>query len=285
MTVRPLALWLAALVSVATLAAVSPAVAAAQAGDEADTTETETPAGEETGVAAQEQDNDDDAVVAVGVLVFGALALAMTLLYLNAWRRSSAELIKHTLAATGQLPDYEFVAAALPDETARDLEAPVPLSIRGPALVHVGRGARFRALQGGEAVQVEWAVDPAESGRAEPSAGDRTTVTPTRLGPLTVRATAGDATAEAHAVAVAAPRRTGRVPLVGVGYGGITIAIIALTLAAAATAYGSLDGAALVALAGAVVGYFFVDARGQQAASSDDAGSSAAAGDVGEDQV
>ena len=117
----------------------------------------------------------------------------MTLLYLNAWRRSSAELIKHTLAATGQLPDYEFVAAALPDATARDLDAAVPLSIRGPALVHVGRGARFRALQGGAAVQVEWAVDPAEGGQAEPSAGERTTVTPTRLGPLTVRATAGDA--------------------------------------------------------------------------------------------
>lgn len=54
-------------------------------------------------------------------------------------------------------------------------------------------------------------------------------------------------------------------PLFGAGYGGMTIAIVALTLASAATFYGVLDGAALVALAGAVVGYFFVESRGQQA--------------------
>ena len=136
-------------------------------------------------------------------------------------------------------------------------------------------------------VEAQWAVDAPEAGRVEPAGGTETTVTPTRLGPLTVRATVADVTAEAHAVAVAAPRRAGgRVPLVGVGYGGITISIIALSLTAAATAYGTLDGAALVAFAAAVVGYFFVEARGQQAVPSDDAGSTTPpAADDGADQV
>jgi hypothetical protein len=96
---------------------------------------------------------------------------------------------------------------------------------------------------------------------------------------LTVRATVGGLSAAAHVVAVAARWRPGRIPFVGVGYGGITIAIIALTLAPAATAYGKLDGAALVALAGAIVGYFFVEARGQQQGPSGNEGGGAAAGD------
>ena len=292
MSTRRLALLLAAILAVAALAAVVPAGATAQDDGadttETDTTETDTPAGSESDSATDDQ-NDDQALVAIGMLAFGALALGMTLLYLNAWRRSSARLIKDTLEVTGRLPDYEFVAAAVPEPGARELEPTITLSIRGPALVHVGRGARFQAFQDDASVDAEWAVDPPEAGRVEPTTGAQTTVTPARLGPLTVRATAAGATAEAHAVAVAAPRRGGRVPLVGVGYGGITVSIIGLTLMAAATAYGVLDGAALVAFASAVVGYFFVEARGQQATQqaepSDGMGSTTPPADDGADHV
>jgi hypothetical protein len=134
----------------------------------------------------------------------------------------------------------------------------------------------------GAPTEAEWAVQPTDAGRAAPPKGETTTVTPTRLGPLTVRATAAGATVEVHAVAAAAPRRAGAIPLVGVGYGGITIAIIALTLTAAATAYGKLDGAALVTLAAAIVGYFFVEARGQQAGTAGDTGAAATAAEDGE---
>lgn len=270
---------LAALLAVAALAAAVPAVVAAQGDGGAEATKTATTGSQPAGDA---DDQGDDALVALGVLVFGALALGMTLLYLNAWRRSSEKLIEQTLSATGQLPEYEVVAAALPDAGARGIEPKiVRLSLRGPALVHVGRGARFRAFADGEPIEVDWAVQPPDAGRAAPATGEWTTMTPARLGPLTVQASAAGTTAEAHTVAVAAPQRAGAIPLVGVGYGGITIAIFALTLAAAATAYGKLDGAALVALGGAVVGYFFVEASasGQRAGTSGETGTSAAAGD------
>jgi hypothetical protein len=294
-TRRPLTLWLAALVAMAALATALPAVAAQGGGTETTRTQTAPTRTTETattesgttgdkGTAGDNEEQDDDALVALGVLVFGALVLAMTLLYLDAWRRSAAELIKETLAGTGQLPEYEAVAAAVPEAGARGAPAEeVRLNIRGPALVHVGHGSRFRALQDGAAVSADWAVEPPEAGRTEPTSGAQTTVTPARLGPLAILATAGGVTSALHAVAVAAPRRVGRIPLVGVGYGGITIAIIALTLAGAATMYGKLDGAALVAIAGAIVGYFFVEARAQQAGASGGAG--AAAGDGGDASV
>ena len=47
-------------------------------------------------------------------------------------------------------------------------------------------------------------------------------------------------------------------PLIGGAYGGITVAITGLTIAGMLTALDKLDGAALAALLGSIVGYFFV---------------------------
>jgi hypothetical protein len=55
----------------------------------------------------------------------------------------------------------------------------------------------------------------------------------------------------------------GSLPLVGAGYGGVIVAIVAVTIAATITALGLLDGAALATLLGTVVAYFFVQAREQ----------------------
>jgi hypothetical protein len=231
---------MASLLAVAALAAAVSAAAAAQDDVSADATPTKTTPSQQ---AEHADDQGDDALVAVGVLVFGVLALGTTMLYLNAWRRSSESLIEQTLDATGQLPEYEIVAAALPDAGERGIEPKaVRLSVRGPALVHAGRGARFRAFADGEPVKADWAVQPPDAGSAAPVTGERTTVTSARLGPLTIQASAADTTVQAHAVAVPAPRRAGAIPLVGVGYGGIVIAIFSLTLAASATRTASSTG-------------------------------------------
>jgi hypothetical protein len=113
----------------------------------------------------------------------------------------------------------------------------VEITIDGPAFVSLRRGARFRALRDGEPVEAEWSVEPAEncpSGARTRRAGNGDGVV---RGQLKVQATVEDATAEAYPFAMPAPRRgqRGAIPFVGAGYGEITISIIALTLAAAAT--------------------------------------------------
>lgn len=301
---RRVSLWLAALLAVTLLAVAAPAVAPARdavtaaegqpAGgtgtdttgtdtNPTDTTPTDITPTDTTGTAEDDADDNDDALVAIAVLLFGAFALGIAVFYLDRWRTSTEALIKTTLAKTGELPELQVVGAAVPagEEGVRgglDQPEPVPLLVTGPALLQVGVAATYSATQGGALATVAWTVDPADAGTVDPASGDTARVTATKVGPLKVRGTLDATTAEVPAVAVAPARDAGRVPLVGVGYGGITISIFALTLAAAATVYGKLDGAALVTLAGAVVGYFFVQARGQQANAG--SGGGAGGGDV-----
>lgn len=206
-----------------------------------------------------------DRAIAAGVLVFGGAALLMTLLYLNSWRRATTSLARATLEKTGRLPVYEHNPVELEAAGARGVGEPAAnLKIRGPSTLYVGRPATFTALRDNTPVEAAWSVEPAIA-TVEPERATAAKVTASKAGPVTVRAEVEGTTAEAHAGAVRAPARggVGSVPLVGLGYGGVTIAIVAVTVAGAITALGVLDGAALAALLGTVVGYFFVERRSQ----------------------
>jgi hypothetical protein len=206
-----------------------------------------------------------DRAIAAGVLVFGGAALLMTLLYLNSWRRATTSLARATLEKTGRLPVYEHNPIELQAAGARGIGEPAStLKIRGPSTLYVGRPATFTAVRDDKPVEAAWSVEPATA-TVEPERATAAKVTASRAGPVTVRAEVEGTTAEAHAGAVRAPARSGSgsVPLVGLGYGGVTIAIVAVTVAGAITALGVLDGAALAALLGTVVGYFFVERRSQ----------------------
>jgi hypothetical protein len=148
------------------------------------------------------------------------------------------------------------------------------LAIVGPEQVVVGQAAEFTAKLGdAPAADAAWTVEPADAGRLQPVAGPATRFTATRAGQLTLKATVGGVTAPTRiTAAAAADGQPGRIPLVGAGYGGITIAIVAVTVAAALTALGVLDGAALATLLGTVVSYFFVQQRDDRSSRQDRTG-------------
>ena len=225
----------------------------------------------DVGATAAGEDDDSDfsdgeVLVAVAFLSFGAIVLALALWFLSGWRASYQALASLSLERTGALPAVDHNPVELQQTGARGAAPPPKLRIRGPALLHVGRRATFAALQDDAPAEADWEVVStagADSGATvDPARGAETSVTVARPGPVTVRAAVGATVAEAHATVVPAPARRGGVPLIGGAYGGITIAITGLTIAGVLTALDKLDGAALAALLGSIVGYFFVGRAG-----------------------
>jgi hypothetical protein len=113
----------------------------------------------------------------------------------------------------------------------------------------------------GNPVECTWSVTLEGAAVVKPVTGKETALTAAKDGPLTLTATTAEGgTASVPVVAVpaqqAGPR--GSLPLIGTGYGGITIAILAVSVAGALTAIDKLPGAALATLLGTVVSYFFV---------------------------
>lgn len=221
-----------------------------------------------------------EVTLAVAILAFGAIVLGLALWFLSGWRASYQALASLSLERTGVLPVIDH--NPVEQQTGARGGTTATLRIRGPALLHVGRTATFTALQDDAPVRATWSVAASSAGaeppaRVEPNDGEETKVTANRTGPVTVRATVAGTVAEAHATAVAPPTRRGGVPLIGGSYGGITVAITGLTIAGMLTALDKLDGAALAALLGSIVGYFFVgrgaNAGGPTGSSGDDAGS------------
>jgi hypothetical protein len=264
------------------------AFALPSAAQETVTTDT---AATQTGSAAPAADDDLDnseVALAVAILAFGAIVLALALWFLSGWRTSYQALASQSLERTGVFPVVDHNPVELQQTGARGAgDTTAAIRIRGPAIVFVGRPATFTALQDDTAVRATWSVAAPSGGagapaRVEPAQGEETKATASRLGPVTIRAAVGAVVAEAHATAVAPPARRGSVPLIGGAYGGITIAITGLTIAGMLTALDKLDGAALAALLGSIVGYFFVgraangdgSPRGSTAGSGADEGGS-----------
>lgn len=226
---------------------------------------------------------NSEVALAVAILAFGAIVLGLALWFLSGWRQSYQALASLSLERTGALPVIDH--NPVEQQVGARGGTPPTLRIRGPALLYVGRAASFTALQDGAPVRATWSIAASSAGaeppaRVEPADGENTKVSASRVGPVTVRATVAGTVAEAHATAVAPPARRGGVPLIGGSYGGITVAITGLTIAGMLTALDKLDGAALAALLGSIVGYFFVgrgansggSTGGTTGSSGDDAG-------------
>ena len=196
--------------------------------------------------------NDNDRDLAFLIVAFGAIALGLVYWFMNQWRQDLRLLMGATLARTGSLPAISYG----PQEggTGRPLDvAADELDIAGPAQVTVGEPAEYTATDA-----ATWTLNPPEAGKLNPTGGAKTTLTATTAGALQLTATVGVETKTIVIAALPPVASAGAIPLIGAGYGGITIAIVAVTVAAALTAVDALPGAALATLLGTVVSYFFV---------------------------
>ena len=199
--------------------------------------------------------NDNDRDLAFVIVLFGALALGLVYWFMNQWRQDLRQLMGATLARTGQLPGISYgPQEGGTDGRPRDVRE-AELDIAGPAQVTVGEPAEYTAT---DAAAV-WTLNPPDAGKLDPTSGEKTKLTATTAGALQLTATA-DGETKTIVIAALPPVSTtpGALPLIGAGYGGITIAIVAVTVAAALTAVDALPGAALATLLGTVVSYFFV---------------------------
>ena len=218
------------------------------------------------------------------ILIVGAGALVLLYIYLFTWQRWTRSLTLAVLGRTGQLPTYEHVPTYIKSafEAGGEEQAPKKLVITGPATAVLGRSSEpFKATLDGQPVPATWKTDWSRA-TLDPLEGPQTRVTPTKEGPLQLTATVADnpQPATANITVVAAAAAPGAVPLVGGGYGGMTIAILAITIAGALTAEGVLPAAALATLLGTVVSYFFVQRQGGQPGNGQAGGGDQRGGDM-----
>jgi hypothetical protein len=211
-------------------------------------------------------------LIAVLVLVFGAVALGLLYHYLHAWKTATTDLAGAAHRQGGHFPLYRHVQGAVsvkPLDGAAGEQDAETLVIDGPLVVAIRReSAEFRVLRGEQPVPAQWRVD-GEQAEVTAPAGTRTRVVAQESGPLTVVATVQGE--EASATITALPKLPGQdesspgsVPLVGEGYGAFTIAILAVSVAGALTALEVLPGAALATLLGTVISYVFIQGVGQE---------------------
>jgi hypothetical protein len=204
----------------------------------------------------------DGSKVAGWILLFGLLILLLMFAYLNLWRRDIGRWILTAFRRTDQFPRYDHIpVTARPTEEARLAGAEESqIVVHGPALVTVGvESAPFTVRKDAVVVQADWAVEPADAAGVDPGRRQAVRVTATKEGPFQVKAQVPGVidAAVAHVTANAAAP-PGEIPFVGAGYGGLMVAIAAVTIAGSLTALGVLPGAALATLLGTVVSYFFV---------------------------
>jgi hypothetical protein len=197
--------------------------------------------------------------LAAGLLLFGLLVIAVLYYYLHAWRRDTTNLIREAIKRTGQPPALQIIASSEGDrwqDGLQDSTAADAVVVKGPDRVTVGQpSADFTATRGREPVDAQWSVEGA--GTMDPVAGSAAKLTAYRPGEVTVVAEVDGKTLKLLTLAVESAESRGGVPVVASGYNGITIAILAVSVAAALTAVGLLPSAALATLLGTVVSYFF----------------------------
>lgn len=218
-------------------------------------------------LAADETAKPDSATAWL-VLGFGILTLVIVYYYLHRWRKTWQTMAADVLSRSGRLPGIKLVQTEI---TVQGVSSTV--TIRGPGTVIVGQPSQpFIATIGDQLVSVEWQID-GDGAELSPSTGSQTVVTARSPGAFAVHAEkAGSAKSKPIYVAAieSAPGSLGDLPLVGAGFGGITIAILAVSVAGALTAIGLLPGAALATLLGTVVSYFFVQSLPRTSATNKD---------------
>jgi len=202
-------------------------------------------------------------LIAAAVLIFGLVVLIILYLYLNAWRKTTAKLIEDNLRRTGRLPGgYHEVTAKVRVGTRGALaggggSAGGELTLSGPGVVTTGQISEdYVAKLDGHPVTVTWTAEG--HGRLSTPSGPTTKLTTSAPGIVHIKGEYNGKDVAVDVVSLDNLASEGKVPLIGGGYGGITIAILAVTVAAALTVLNLLPGAVLATLLGTVVSYFFV---------------------------
>ena len=206
-----------------------------------------------------------DPLTAIAILVLGLVALVLLYVFLETWRRAyitltreglrQVDLALHVVSVLGTASLPAADGAPLADE-----DRPT-LTIKGPPRIDVGKPAMFELRRDGALARGTWAVDG--KGTVDPTEGDTAKVTATAPGRIRLRVsyetTSGPVLVISDEIeAVDPPGRSLPIPLIAHGYGAFTVAILAVSVAAALTAAGWLPSAALATLLGTVVSYFFV---------------------------
>ncbi|HEV2975103.1 MAG TPA: hypothetical protein VGX69_08920 [Solirubrobacteraceae bacterium] len=204
----------------------------------------------------------DDRGIAIAILLLGIASLGFAYLFYDRWRGSYQALAGATLRSTGHLPSVEVNPVELAQFRARGIEAAAQQPVlKGPAAVHVGESVVYAASVGDAPANCTWSVQPADAATVTPSTGPQTTLVATKEGALTLAGKVGDgAASELHLVALPATAE-GKIPLLGVGFGGVAAAISAFAIAGALTALNIVSGSAFIAFLGPLVGYFFAQSR------------------------
>jgi len=231
------------------------------------------PATPDPAAPAESSPPTPDRLIAVSMLLLGAIALYILFRYLDSWRSAYLDLSTQMIKRSGRLPGTistlgtatSAPPAAPAGAQTRDAPGspPATLAVKGPPTVAVGQPAMFSAWSGDTPAPATWRVLAGDA-VLQPTEGAAVELTAAAPGAIALEAMIGSAPdrvpVPCAVVATKAPEAasSGSVPIFGEGYGAFMIAIVGISVAGALTAIGWLPGAALATLLGTVVSYFFV---------------------------
>ncbi len=207
---------------------------------------------------------------AIFALIFGVLAIWSVLFFLFRDRARSFKLLSDDAA--------QGVAASPVDEPSQEpMRAAITANqatVVGPASLRVGTQSTYHIHPSSDAATT-WKLDG--DGQLGPNTGNQTTVTPTGIGVLVLMATQND-TPLKKVINATAPPATGsaQVPILGVGYGSVVVALAVASVTAALGLTQVISGEAVATILGSLVSYSV--ARGVAASSG---GSGAQGGGTG----
>jgi hypothetical protein len=208
-------------------------------------------------------ENGNLRLTAVAFIAFALLVIGAVLLYLNSAQKRFYETIRAAIRRLGTIPPAESipsfqagVAAAASTST---------LKIVGPSVLKVGEATTFTALVDGVEASATWAVEPSD-GISDPGAeASSVALTASKAGTFKITATATGADGQpvsdsVQVTALQVPDKLPALPLIGAGYGTVTIAIVAITAVVVLGMLDFLDGQALATFFGGIIGYIFLKA-------------------------
>jgi hypothetical protein len=157
------------------------------------------------------------------------------------------------VSATGSTPAAEVDGV----EGVADAQPTPTLTIAGPDVITVGTPGSYRAEASGgpSASNTVWTVVPSDRAKVEPATGASAKVTASSAGPFILNAKLNEMPAS-FAVSAELPKADSTVlPFIGGGWGSIIVSIVVAVFVAVLGVAKILDGQAIAALYGTLMGY------------------------------
>jgi hypothetical protein len=215
----------------------------------------------EKSTAEQKAGNADRTAIALAFIAFALITVIAVLVYLG---KVQSKLLATLSTSIRRKPGNDSEPRAL---TAGDPQ------LTGPEALTVGVSATISARHQGAPVAAKWSVAPEEGIKLDSAESQCASVTALAEGSYTITATFEDGAGGTHTasltlVAAAAPEKELKLPVIGVTYGTVVIAIVTVAAVAVLGLVGLLGGEALATFFGGVIGYIFV--KGGTAVSNQD---------------